>query len=325
MTGWRKALAWVALLLPLPAAAHVQATQAQPSPPPPPDPLTVSIITEDAERFAALFKATGGKPNAEQIQHDYLDKGSYGISVFTPGRIENAVKLASTIAKDPSRYEKAIRECLPRVQAANADLRSIYLGLSGLFPDQPLPHVYMVFGAGNSGGTASASAQVLGLEVICADNPTPEKFRAALRYFFAHETVHSLQRESAKGDASPLLNAMLAEGAADFIATLVTGEEQASERAQWALPREQALWAALSADLAKPEPPTQHWIYNYQSAPEGWPSDVGYWIGMRIWQNYYDKAADKRQAVRDMLGWDDPRFILERSGYANVPKLNGSL
>lgn len=318
VAGWRKALAWVALLLPLPAAG-------QPAPPPPPDPLTVSIITQDAERFAALFKATGGKPSAEQIQRDYLDKGSYGISVFTPGRIKDAANLAAVIAKDPARYDKAIRECLPRVQAANADLRSIYLGLSGLFPDRPLPHVYMVFGAGNSGGTASATAQVLGLEVICAENPTPEKFRAALRYFFAHETVHSLQRQSAKGDTSPLLNAMLMEGAADFIATLVTGEEQASERAQWARPREQALWTALSTDLTKAEAPTQRWIYNYQAAPESWPSDVGYWMGMRIWQSYYDKAADKRQAVRDMLGWDDPKIILERSGYATTAKLNGAL
>ena len=307
------------------AAGLAGAATAETASPPPADPLTAIIHTEDAERFAALWRATNGKPTAEQLQRDYVDKGSYGISVFTPGRINDGENLAQRIARHPERYADAVNRCLPLVAAANTDLRSIYLGLKGLIPDAQLPQIYMVVGAGNSGGTADAKAQVLGLEVICAENQTPEKFRQTLRYFFAHETVHTLQSRPPEDDKSPLLTTILYEGAADFIASVITGEQSSPERAAWGTPREQALWIALKADLASPTPPAQRWIYNYQSAPEGWQSDLGYWIGHRIWQGYYDRAADKHQAIRDMLQMNNAQMILERSDYANVAKAAGSL
>ena len=61
--------------------------------PPPADPLTATIHTEDADRFAALFARTKGKPTAAQLKRDYLDKGSVAIGVFTPGRIGDAAGL----------------------------------------------------------------------------------------------------------------------------------------------------------------------------------------------------------------------------------------
>jgi hypothetical protein len=45
------------------------------------------------------------------------------------------------------------------------------------------------------------------------------------------------------------------------------------------------------------------WLYN------GWnakalgdrPADLGYWIGYRITKSYYEHAADKRQAIQEIL------------------------
>lgn len=304
------------------SAASAQASQPIPAPA---DPLTAIIHTEDAERFAALWRETNGAPTAAQLQSVYLDRGSYGVSVFTPGRIVAADNLAAMIAKQPDKYRDAVERCLPQVQAANADLRAIYLALKGLLPDAQLPQVYIVVGAGNSGGTASPHAQVLGLEVICAENKTPAAFRSALKHFFAHETVHALQSQPPANNPSPFLTTVLQEGSADFITSLITGEMQWRERNDWAAPREQALWAAFKDDIAKPKLPAERWIYNYQNAPEGWPSDVGYWLGARIWQSYYENASDKHQAVRDMLKWDDPHAILKRSGYEEWPKQGASL
>ena len=123
--------------------------------PPPADPLTGTIHTEDADRFAALFAKTKGKPTAAQLKRDYLDKGSVGIGVFTPGRIVDADTLARAIAVNPTRYAQAIKTCLPAAKTATADLRAIYLGLHGALPDVKLPQVYIVFGANTSGGTPS--------------------------------------------------------------------------------------------------------------------------------------------------------------------------
>ena len=309
------------------AKANAQPT-AVPLPPPAADSLTAGVHMEDADRFARLFAETSGKPTADQLQEAYIAPGSYGIAVFTPYRIVSASHLAEAVAKHQTDYAHAIQVCLPQVKAADADLRSIYLGLHGLLPDQPLPQIYMVFGAGNSGGTEGPGAQVLGLEVLCAAGDTPAAFRATLRRFFAHETVHVFQHEPVKADMSPLLSQALIEGAADFIAMTVTGDTPVPERAKWAALRERELWVQFRADmeaakpLAQAKPPASakaafhRWIANYQNAPPGWPYEAGYWVGMRIWQAYYERAADKHQAIRDMLNWDDPEDILQKSGYS---------
>lgn len=306
-------------------AGRAAAAALEVAPPPPADPLTAEVRAEDADRFARLFAATGGKPTAAQLQKDYLDGASYGVSVFTPGRIGNAERLAKAIARDPAGYERAIRICLPAAKAAVADLRAIYLALHGLLPDRALPQIYLVFGAGNSGGTAGPGAQVLGLEVLCAQEDSAEGFRALLRRFFAHETVHTLQRDRASQGPEPLLTGALEEGAADFIAGIVTGQTPDPQRAAWAAPREAELWAAFRQDMAKtrgvePEPKAAvaaylRWLGNYRNAPPGWPYELGYWVGMRIWQDYYDRAADKRQAIREMLDFEDAETMLRRSGY----------
>lgn len=293
--------------------------------PPPADPLTVTIHTEDADRFAALFAETKGSPTAEQLQRAYLDPASLAVPVFTPNRIGDAQRLAEAVANAPDDYSRAIAMCLPLVEQATADLRSIYLGLHGALPQAKLPQVYIVFGAGNSGGTAAPGAQVLGLEVLCRLSDEPEAFRRTLRHFFAHETVHSFQEDAGTEPLDDLLlNAVLAEGAADFIAQLVTGQEPDTARAAWARPREAELWRQFQTDLELTRALTERqydsggaaqeafgrWVHNYGSAPDGWPGELGYWIGLRIWERYYAAAPDKGDALQEMLRLNDVRQIL---------------
>lgn len=306
------------------AALLLAAAGSATTPPPPADPLTVTVETSDAERFAALYARTGGSPSAEQIQRDYLDRGSYGVHVFTPGRIGDAARLAKAVAADPAKYARAIRTCLPVARDATAELRAIYLALHGLLPERPLPRIYVVVGAGNSGGTAGTGAQVLGLETLCAISDTPDKLREVLRGFFAHETVHTWQQDADLSAGGPLLGGALAEGAADFIATLATGRQIDPARAAWGAARERELWRQFDADLAvtrdvtwdtlKPGTPAAaamaRWLGNYGRAPAGWPSEAGYWIGQRIWQRWYDRQADKPAAIRRMLTVERPQEIL---------------
>jgi hypothetical protein len=157
------------------------------------DPLTTKIDTRDAERFAALFARSGGKPDAALLQREYLDNGGRGIEVFMSGRIENAANLATAIANDPDRYAYAIRTCLPLVASLDGELRATYLAYRGLLPDRQLPAVYIVFGAANSGGTAKPDAQVIGLESMCGLGTTPQQFRSGMRNIFAHEVAHTFQ------------------------------------------------------------------------------------------------------------------------------------
>lgn len=300
------------------------------------DPLDARVRSEDARRFVAVFEAADGAPTAEQLQAGYLDGAGRGVEIFTPSRIVDAENLAATIAADPAKYRRAIDVCLPIAEAASTDLRSIYLGLKGLFPDQPLPDLYVVFGAGNSGGTAGSDAQVLGLEVICEIGETPEEIRDIYRGFFAHETVHVLQHGLSNIDweNDPLLAASLAEGMADYVAWLVTGEVPTPSRDAWAREHEAEVWEAFHRDMAviaeelaagatfdDPTPRAEeawgNWVGNYRNAPEGWPHEMGYWVGRQIINAYVDQAEDRRAAFAEAMVLENPRMIYEASGYAS--------
>jgi hypothetical protein len=292
------------------------------------DPLTADIDARDALRFARLMK-DGNVPTADILQRNYLDGAGLGVKIFTPIRIVDAQRLAKAIALKPDNYRYAIRECLPQLPALRSDLRAIYLAYAGLLPGRPLPAIDVVFGAGNSGGTASSEAQVIGLEVTCLPGTTPEQFRTRMRGFFAHETVHTWQSdETPQALTDPLLSQALREGVADYLASLVTGEVPDLHRDAWAHQRESWLWQefqrdrqAMLADSASVQNPMassrfRRWFANYGSAPEGWPYEAGYWVGMRIAEAYVVRADDKRAAIRDLIELRDPGAILRTSGYA---------
>jgi hypothetical protein len=291
------------------------------------DPLTADIDARDALRFANLMQ-DGAVPTADVLQRGYLDGAGPGVKVFTPRRIRDAQHLAAVVAKKPDVYRYAIRECLPQLPALRSDLRAIYLAFAGLLPERPLPAIDVVFGAGNSGGTASADRQVIGLEVVCPPGATPEQFRTTMRGFFAHETVHTWQDGDTPAKlADFLLGQALTEGVADYLATLVTGTIPHLDRDAWARPREASLWQEFqrdrlaikgsgdSVDKLVASPHFQRWFANCGSAPDGWPCEAGYWVGMRIAEAYVARASDKRAAIRELIELRDPAAILKASGY----------
>jgi len=292
------------------------------------DPQTAVVDTADADRFAALFKRTHGQPTAAQLQSDYLDKGSPGIAVFTPYRIIDAAHLAQVVAERQPIYQHAIDVCLPAVKTTTAELRTIYSAYQRMMPGVVLPQVYAVFGAGNAGGSAGPGAQVIGLEAVCNGVVYAADLRRRLRGLFAHETVHTLQPPMPDEQDNDLLAQALREGVANLIGELVTGDPDSHDA--WGLPQEQALWKQFAQDRAtilahppidgKPDAEWQtamhRWMWNAGAAPEGWPAEAGYWIGMRVAAAYYQRAKDKDEALRVLIALEHPQQILEDSGYA---------
>lgn len=286
------------------------------------DALSARIQSVDAHRFAALFEA--GTVSAAALQAGYLDGAGLGVRVFTPHRIENAENLAQAVVARRADYAHAIRTCLPVLDELNAELRAVYLAYQGLLPEKPLPAVHVVFGAGNSGGTASPAVQVIGLEVMCGQGTSVDSFRASMRSIFAHETVHSWQPAPGAEPKDLLLSAALSEGVPDLLAALVTGREPSPAREAWARGREAEMWARFQADraawLGGDKTAIRRWFGNagaqIDGVPEGWPSELGYWVGMQIARAYVAQAKSARQALRELIARRDPAALLKASGYA---------
>jgi uncharacterized protein YjaZ len=59
---------------------------------------------------------------------------------------------------------------------------------------------------------------------------------------------------------------------------------------------------------------TSNWLYQGDKSKDR-PADLGYYIGYRIAQSYYEHASDKKQAIRDILTVSDFGSFLRDSHY----------
>jgi hypothetical protein len=198
---------------------------------------------------------------------------------------------------------------LPRVRQRAA---SALAELRRLYPEARLPPVTLVIGRGRPMAIGSPATGVqIGLEVLCgADfiNPNIEDLFVRV---IAHEYVH-VQQVPALVDGQDLtvLEASVMEGAAEFVTERLTGDIAYAYLRPLVAGRELEIETAFVADMDKKD--LSDWLFN--TTPER-PGDLGYWVGYRIAKAYYQNAADKDRALRDILQVSDVRAFLAASGW----------
>jgi hypothetical protein len=270
-----------------------------------------AIHIEDVERFFKVYDSAGGHPTAEQLQRDYLDPGSDGLHQLAKVRNVSGTRIADALAKRPEIYSGA-RRCmtvLPRVRERTAvALRT----LTTLYPEARLPPVTVAVGRGKPVAVGSPATGIqVGLEALCAADFFNPNVEDRFVYVIAHEYAH-VQQVPALVDSDHLtvLEGSLMEGAAEFAAELISGDVSNSYFKAMTRGREKEIETAFVADLDKTD--LSRWLYN--TTPEK-PADLGYWVGYRITKSYYQRAKDKRQALKDILDMTDPKAFLAKSGW----------
>ncbi len=273
------------------------------------------FILDDAERFASLL-SINSTPDEKQIKEKYLSLGTKGIEIFTPYRIKDEKNLTLAISKNPKAYKKGVELCLPVARNVASDAQQILKKVQLLLGQKKSATAFILFGANNSGGTASSEGLSLGLEVLCRFADTEEEAKEVILGFVAHEIVHVYQSRLSKGEmsGSTLLSNALAEGVADFVANLALGKTTRSEkdRHRYGLKNEALIWSEFKTVMLGNT--LEPWMYS--SGSDGRPNDLGYWLGKRIAKAYYEKSDDKKKALNTLLYLDDPESILLTSAYS---------
>lgn len=273
------------------------------------------LVIEDALRFSELLKAYPDSLSPDVLQKEYLDKGTKGIKIFTPRRIRNAENMAKWVHARKVWYEKAVNLSIPAIQEMEVESGETLNKVKDLLKQDTGAPIYIVFGAGNSGGTASGRGLVVGLEVVTRFVETKEEAKETILYFIAHEVVHVYQSRNGTRSGRSLLGQSLREGFCDFMASLTLGgiPKTEIERHEYGLKNEKALWEEFKEVMHEKE--LKPWMYG--KTPDGRPADLGYWIGKRICEAYYEKATDKEVALQELLKLKNIDKILETSGYGN--------
>jgi hypothetical protein len=288
------------------------------------DPDKSQIITTDIDNFWRAYdlaaKESSLQKKTEIYQHEYLDKGSPGLQDFVTLRIKSAEALAQTIEKCP-RYYASIRQQTQKVAAYSDEIRKGFHRLKAIYADAVFPDVYFVIGRLSTGGTTSKNGLLIGAEMygLTKGSPTAElndwlkqvlKSIDTIPAIVAHESVHIQQQSLIL--ARTLLAQSIEEGAADFIGEMMVEQIINKHLHEFGNPKERQLWEEFKPVMN--EKSFANWLYNGGAAKDR-PADLGYYIGYKICESYYQKAQDKSQAIKDILAVSDFEKFLKDSQY----------
>lgn len=269
------------------------------------DPMKVSFVTKDITNFWNAFDKLNEKSQAHLFEEEYIKPGSAGLQAFIPnGRIESAVALLEKVRERKDDYVKARANSL-KILDYEKQCRASFLALKYLYPEAVYPNVYFVIGRFSSGGFSSSKGIVIGAEMVES---------STVPYMVAHELIH-YQQDSISNEQLILLAGCINEGSADFIAELISGKIVNKETHIYGNANEAKLWREFQ-DIMDDRESSHEWLYSYKPK-NGYPPDLGYWMGYKITESYYQKATDKRKAISEILHIKDYKQFLKESGYAS--------
>jgi hypothetical protein len=307
------------------------------------DPDKALIVTADIDNFWRAFdlaaKETDTAKKIAIYQAEYFDKGSVGLQDFVRLRIKSAQDLVTAIDKMP-RFYAAVRPSSRRVAEMEKELRQNFYKFKQLYPNAVFPDIYFLIGVASTGGTTSRNGLLIGAELCSLTPQTPrDEFAGMLKTFLPQEeekqiqllgtryfetsvkpvdnipsiVVHELCHFNQKfPEPKNLLGKALQEGPCDFISEVIVGKVMNPVQKTYGNQHEKELWQTFKTQMH--ENKIQDWFYNLMSAKDK-PSDLGYYMGYKISQAYYQNAKNKKEAIKDILEISDFDAFLAKSRY----------
>ncbi len=281
---------------------------------------SMKIITADIDNFWSMYDVYKTSGSIEDISKLYFDKRSPGLDAFTKVRNINSAEMQKVLKLFP-KYIESIRSNTLKLEGIKEKLKGYFLKLREIYPDVYYPDIYFTIGCFNTGGTVSGRMLLIGAELMCADDDSPKDELSTwlkgnignienIEQIVMHESIHTLQ----SGNPKTLLGAAIREGACDFIASMVTGNELGSAHYVYGRKYEKGLWKEFKKEMNGTD--NSRWLYSGDKSI-GRPSDLGYFMGYKICEAYYENTEDKKQAVKDIIEVQDFETFFKKSRYGD--------
>lgn len=296
------------------------------------------VLTLDIDHFWQAYdelkKSKSWTDSVNTIQTLYLDRATEGLRDFINARQFTAEKFVKVLGRFPKFYA-SVRSNTLKVKQAETDVQQTINNFKKLYANFTNAKVCFAIGLVNTGGTVSSQFVLIGTEVTTSTREMDLSefgnlaFKQALagdtnvlqkvKDMVAHESVHIQQRTRLDTEAisCPLLYSCMSEGFCDFIGELTSGGQINKRLLEYGNAHEAELWKLFKSQLCGNF--QGEWLYNYSTVKDK-PADLGYYIGYKIAQAYYNRAIDKRQAIIDIIELKNPLQFLEKSGYDKAVK-----
>lgn len=292
---------------------------------------SVQIVTTDIthywEAHDRVLASTDSLERIDIMQQLYVDRGSAGLRALMEVRDYTTAELAANVHKY-RRYWESIR---PHAAALTQDVALIedYLGrLQLAYPQMRKVPIYFAIGGFRTAGTYQPDKLLLGAEILMAKpgaviDELPERNQDGLRNYMPfniplialHEFVH-VQQEAGWEQYS-VMHRCVGEGVAEFVSTQLAGTPL-SPPVVFGKAHAADVLKVFMEEVVRDDAPG-NWLSG-QNRNRLVQNDLGYYIGYAICERFYEAAADKEQALRQLIDLnyaDEATFaaFLDGSGF----------
>jgi len=296
-----------------------------------------TITTIDIQHFWEAFDKLGNSKTYQDsvniIQEHYLDRSTNGLKEFQKVRYFSAEFFVERIKKYNRFYNSVRSNTL--LFSNKENFAKIISKIKELYPESTPAKIAFSIGPMSTGGTISNNYLLIGIEMISGDKNcdvseiTNENLKsdilsranhtAVFKFVeetVAHEYVHT-QQKNINNNACQcrLLEHVLKEGIASYISEkliMKRNVEVQSRAAQFTSANEKQLWNEIKKELCSDD--FSNWLFNGAQSKER-PGDLGYRIGYKIAESFYENSIDKNKAVKEMIEMDNPLIFLDKSKY----------
>ncbi len=246
------------------------------------------------------------------VKRLYIARASDGLKAFMRNKDNPAAKWLGLIKTRPLFWD-SLNMKMPQINAALPKLEMQVGRFQKLYPELKPAQTYFLIGLLQQGGTIRGNLSLLCVDVILKDQTIhgDQLVRMGI-----HEYVHTQQKRPDFQKIN-VLTSSIREGACDLVAQLVTGIRPKTPYMAFGPKHEKEVWAAFEKEMYTQN--NDNWVstgYN----PKLLAPDLGYFVGYQVCKAYYDKAADKKIALKEIIELDyaDEKAVknfLEISGY----------
>lgn len=309
-----------------------------------------NLVIKDVENFTKMFsKLSDAKTTIDTlnlIREFVLNNGTETFKEYVKLKEElNNYKIENeylrTLRLYPKYYASIIKQSeIFKSKKLIKKVNRAYSNLIKYYPEAKTKPNYICIGFGDDGGKSFETGQYIGLELFACndkadiselinDSKTLSYFKAAsfdlmrIDELILHELIHLSQF---KGDSKFIQNfkgtikyiPLLGEGGAAFItdllfkfkATIGPGTFNA-EQFEYCKKNKTKLWQDYKS--FKDNSMISGFFYSNNSS---YPvRSVGYYLGYQVCKQYYDKAIDKKKAIKKIIEVTDYDKLVIESGF----------
>ena len=248
------------------------------------------------------------------LEREYFGRASSALAQYSSWSGVTAQSLAATYRVHTAYFQTLLER--PDQLEPLFDLQPLFARLETLLPDAISASVHLLMGDFSCAGTVGPGSILLGLEFLPAENVRHLAPPGALLLdadqlpaVLAHESIHVQQLErfpdlAAEIPRLTLLQLALLEGAAEYLGSVLSGQQVNREVHSYGVSHTEELWPLFWAQADATD--WDDWFYRVP-AWQGWPGNLGYFMGYELCRIYHERHASEQTVIADIVqSWRTP-------------------